>query len=273
MSFFIRDNFIFFFLLFFHPFTFCLEAKEPMFHVILATDLEADDIEDGVERDLERIQKEIGIIAKYTHMEVSEKLFLGKKSDPQKLLTHLHGLNVESDDVIFFYFSGHGYRTKLEQENDWPSLAFEKADVGIRFTEISEVLQTKPARLTLLFADCCNNKMSLSSAPKILKPKAKLQRKEINSLMKAGYQKLFLEAHGLLMVASAQAGEYSYTDDDDGSMYTIALTKGFKEISQLPVENVTWEALIDVSQSRLLKMTKKNKVKQHPVIFNAILEN
>ncbi len=268
-----KKLYLHFFLLFIYCSSLSLEAKESTrLHIILVTDLKADGIEDGVEKDLKRIQKELGTIAKYTELEVSQKLFLGKRSDPKKLSAHLSDLQVNPDDVIFFYFSGHGYRTKLDEKHEWPSLSFENADVGIRFEEIANALQAKHARLILLFADCCNNKMSLSSAPKTFKPKPKFHRLEIKKDMKAGYRKLFLQAHGTLMIASAKAGEYSYTDDDVGSMFTIALTKGLKEASLLPIENVTWNALLNVSQNKLSKMTKEEKIKQHPIIFNAIID-
>lgn len=242
------------------------------FHAILVADLNADNLEEGVERDLQRMQGEVRKISKYTQLPITEKLFLGDISDPEELIDYLSKLEVMPDDVIFFYFSGHGFRTTLDGKLAWPSLAFEHADVGIRLEEIALCLEKKQARLTLIFADCCNNKMSLSNAPPLIKVKHKISGKEAQKRMEEGYRKLFISARGVLVIASAQAGEYSYADDDEGSFATIAWVKGLQELSKRPVEQISWTAWIDAFETLLAKIAKKNDVVQQPTLYNAIVE-
>lgn len=265
----IKNNFILqLFICLILGFTNTLKASD--LHVILITDLKAHRIEAGMKKDLERLQKTTRSIAKNTGLNLKEKLFVGKKTDPQALFAHLRALDAHADDVILFYFSGHGFRTDPNPENKWPILAFEKAEVGIQFEEIATFLQKKGARLTLLFADCCNHEIT---SKKQAKPEPRILIKSVTKELKRGYCKLFLESSGILIVTSAKPGEFSYTNNVEGSLYTIALIKAIKETVKLPFENIKWSTIIEDAKTKLAKVTVESNVEQHPIENNAIIEN
>ena len=267
----VKNNFALCFIFWFCSFlaaTSILEASD--LHVILVTDLKAHRIEAGMKKDLERMQKTTKSIAKFTELNLKEKTFTGKKTDPVSLFSHLRNLKVGSDDVVLFYFSGHGFRTDENPENKWPILAFEKAEVGIQFEEIATFLQGKQARLTLIFADCCNHAIN---SKKHVKPEGRVLLKGALNEFKKGYSKLFLESRGSLVAASAKPGEFSYTNNVEGSLYTIALIKTLKETVKLPFENIKWSTIIEESKSKLTKVTMENNIEQHPIENNAIIEN
>lgn len=249
-----------------------MTAREASLHAIIMADLSAANIERIVEKDVARLLSEISRISKYAQLEVCEKIFLGSIKDPERLHTYIKDLHVEPDDVLLFYFSGHGFRTP-DEELAWPSLAFEEADVGIRFEELAALLVQKQAHLTLLFADCCNNILPTNSAPKPIqlieknKNYASGMQEHIDS-----YRKLFLESNGILMVASAPAGEYSQGSDSEGSIFTKALILALQEVCQNA--SPSWQAVMDKAQSLLLdfKAQDPEMSAPHPYIFNAIIE-
>lgn len=247
-----------------------LEASD--LHVILTADLSAYKIERAIKKDLERMEKEIKTIAKFTGLKLKEKVFVGKKTDPEDLIDHLRDLQVGQDDVIFFYFSGHGFRMDQSSNCPWPILAFEKSGVGIQFEEIASFLKAKNARLTLIFADCCNHAISFKYPKKSLSESDEMFQKSLKIKLKEKYCKLFLEPSGLLVVSSAQAGEYSYTSNIDGSLYTIALTSGLKEILKSPLQKISWGNLIEITNSKLEKVTTEAKKSQHPEVLNEVIE-
>jgi len=267
----IKNNFIlhlFFYLSLTIGFTTILEGSD--FHLILITDLNAKRIELGMKKDLAKIQKVMRTIAKSTGLSLKEKIFVGKKTDPQEIFAYLRSLSVNADDVVLFYFSGHGFRTDQNPANLWPILAFEKAHVGIQFEEIATFLQKKQARLTLMFADCCNN---FITTKKHAKPKDKILLKGVGKHLKQGYTKLFLKSHGTLIVASAKPGDYSYTNNLEGSLYTTALIMALKETIKLPLEQIKWSTIIESAKSKLAKVVLQSQVQQHPIENNAIIEN
>ena len=47
-----------------------------------------------------------------TGLKSHQQLFYGETFDSFKLMESLYSLEVEEDDVIFFYYSGHGFRTR-----------------------------------------------------------------------------------------------------------------------------------------------------------------
>lgn len=248
-----------------------LEASD--LHAILTTDLNAYKIERAIKKDLDRMQKEIKSIVKFTGLKLKEKLFIGKKTDPQELIDYLRDLEVGQDDVILFYFSGHGFRMNQSINCPWPILAFEKSGVGIQFEEIASFLKAKNARLTLIFADCCNHASNFKFPKKIIDENDELFQKSVKIRLKERYCKLFLEPSGLLVVSSAQAGEYSYTSNIEGSLYTIALTNGLKEILKGSLQQISWKNLIEITKNNLEKVTTEAKISQHPEVHNKIIEN
>ena len=177
--------------------------------------------------------------------------------------------------MLLFYFSGHGFRTPKE-ELAWPSLAFEQADVGLRFEEIASLLAEKQARLSLLFADCCNNIMPIDNAPKFLKLKAKSENC-ISWLQDNidGYGHLFLKSKGTLIVASASAGEYSQ-GTDEGSVFTKALIVAIQEACQNSLAPPSWQKVMEKVENTMLELKiqePKAFSNQHPYIFNAIIDD
>lgn len=92
-------------------------------HAIVVCDTHADEIEDSVEADYRNIRKEIKRISKYTKLKARIKRFTGKKVDSDFLDT-VKKLKVKSDDVVLFYWSGHGMRFE-SQEDPWPVFDFE----------------------------------------------------------------------------------------------------------------------------------------------------
>jgi hypothetical protein len=90
-----------------------------------------------------------------------------KKSDeyfsPQEINQEINNLNTGQNDIVVFYYSGHG-KHPTEDKSKWPTLDF---NAGNRddypFTEIVKSLdeKAKNAKLILCIADCCNNYYSL----------------------------------------------------------------------------------------------------------------
>lgn len=233
-------------------------------HVIIAADTKASNIEKGVSLDFRQIRKMTQKIAKYSGLQARERFFTGDATDPEQLLEYINGLQVDEDDAILFYFSGHGYRTVLDEYNPWPTLAFEIGDKGIHLDHVGEILKEKNARLTLLFADCCNNKIRLARAPELI------QRKNMRALIESNYHKLFAEAHGFLMVAGCQPGDYSYTDDKNGSLYTISLCKSIDKLAASRHGDVNWTNLLLKTDQKLEELTSANNVEQISVVYSTI---
>ena len=122
-------------------------------HAIMIADYEDSTIGDTTQKDLEEWHRRLSAITGMVGIEFCPAIFIYSNYDPALVRTYLNELEVQPDDIIFFQFSGHGFRTVTET-TDWPALQF--SNKGLRGAEVIETIRKKSARLNLIFFDCCN---------------------------------------------------------------------------------------------------------------------
>lgn len=122
-----------------------------------------------------------------------------------------------SEDVVLFFYFGHGARSK-DDRSRYPQMQLrdEKgnftSDTHVPLEEIKEILIQKGARFVLVFGDCCN------SEHKQLRPKttsllaASTGSSEISDSpqKKQMLHKLFIEITGSIITTGSQVGTPSY---------------------------------------------------------------
>ena len=161
---------------------------------------------------------------------------------PFHLSAELNQLSCAEDDVILFYYSGHGYRTASKKDNPWPSLYFSISGKEVDFHNICQKLAAKKPRFLLAIADCCNNVLPESGAAPLVPLYA--SSKSQHTRIKHNYRRLFLENNGSLLVASSSVGEYSWCYQK-GAVFTLALLDSLKALAT--AKSASWEALLDTT--------------------------
>jgi hypothetical protein len=88
-------------------------------------------------------------------------------------MSHMKHLKVSKNDLILFFYTGHGYHSDAEGETPWPSLNFAEWK-GVALDDVIKICRKKNARLTLIFSNCCNAMLpDWVALPKLIKPKGK----------------------------------------------------------------------------------------------------
>lgn len=186
-------------------------------HTILIGDTMDENIGSTVELDISKMRREMQEVAYYTEMKLNEMLITGPELN-HTIIDRVDALQVEPDDVVFIYYSGHGYRTESEKENLWPNFYLSAKNQGINQYDLTLRVMAKNPRLILSLADACNNRIPDSWAPSLVKKRAMPFYNQ--EAMKRNYCKLFLESSGTIMMSGASPGYYSYCDDRNGGHYT-----------------------------------------------------
>lgn len=207
-------------------------------HTIIICDTHADNIEDSVEADLDRVRAEMHRAAYYTKLNVREKLFIDYQVDG-RVLSWLKDYPIERDDVVFLFFSGHGYRTDSKDNNIWPNLYFTPANRGVDFYHLTQILNEKHPKLLIAIADCCNNVLPEAYAPPLMKDSS-LALSFRKPKVKNNYEKLFLHSYGTVIASSSIPGQYSW-GTKSGGLFTLALFESLNhEVNSF---NPSWELL------------------------------
>lgn len=214
-------------------------------HAIIVGDTQSN-IGNASTIDLGRIKQHLQTVSYYTDMELIGREYSSFNFRAEKVMEYIDSLTVDDDDVIVFYYTGHGFRTP-SMDNPWPALFFGFNDDALDIHAIANILAEKNPRFLLVIADCCNNLVEESDAPTVRKNAMFSLRKDSKAIH--GYRKLFCDFHGVVVASSAEAGEYALCNNAIGGFFTYAYLESEKNEIQNP--EPTWEALLTRAKSAL----------------------
>ena len=111
----------------------------------------------GRKSDVQKILEELEVISELTGLKLDLTLYIHEEYNDE-LLNRLENINVNPDDVLFFFYSGHGFRDSHKDPHDqpWPNIKIDLQKKGIDQTTITEILMNKGARILFSLVNSCN---------------------------------------------------------------------------------------------------------------------
>lgn len=226
-------------------------VKAQTVHAVLAGDSEDSNIGSGVIINLAKVRSFLQRVEAEGEVKVSISEVRDGKFNCTEILKTLRAVRTGPDDVVFFYYAGHGFRRTATQtmfpEFDCrrtPEL--DRVDLsGIA----NELLRTpaedgkSPPRLVLALADTCNIVVE-GDEPRAAgrRPSGYAARDR-----KAAFRRLFLEYGGSLIMSGSQPGKPSWYKAD-GGFYTTQLL-GAIDRGLASLEKARWpEIAVDASR-------------------------
>ncbi|MDE7110901.1 MAG: caspase family protein [Muribaculaceae bacterium] len=174
------------------------------------TDKNVGDIDKNVRKVLfDRVVNNINAAIKEKGYSVNILDIYGPDVSPQKCKNLVTSLSPDSDDIVVFYYVGHGTHGAPGGDK-WPMMAMAQHNPSllIPLKWVHDQLKSKNARLTVTIGMCCN---SHDNIPRLNSPSfcvnysnASLTEREIR-----GLQKLFTGYIGDILITSASPGESS----------------------------------------------------------------
>jgi len=189
------------------------------FHAIVVTD--TDDLKIGKSAKVDKINinQLTRNISRYTGMKLGGIDILGKQVNSRDVSAAISTLSpVSSDDVILFYYAGHGYNSSSK----WPTMDFsDESFLSLR--TIKEILVAKKPRLLLIFADTCNRERNDVGfyGTRSGQSRSNSHGKEEN------YRQLFLKTRGFIIASSSKPGTLSWSTRD-GGLFTNQLLRSLE---------------------------------------------
>jgi len=136
---------------------------------------------------------------------------------PDGILRSVNALNVNPNDAIVFYYSGHGaFDTKNQKQ------IFTLAKGGNLYREVVVAkMEAKSPRLTVLLTDCCNTNTEVAGTRSAGSSKVIKTPNNFSPL----FENLFVFCKGTVDLTSSKPGEYSFVLDTGGSVFTWAFVE------------------------------------------------
>ena len=169
----------------------------------------------------------------------------GSKMSPENCKNIVNDLDCGSDDIVMFYYVGHG--TENSNTSKYPLMLMAQSNVN-KFVPLSWVhntLKKKGARLTVTIGMCCNARQG---APGRIAPTfgANYGNAYVDQDMSEAIKKMFLGYKGDLIITSASPAESSWACNSNigpTDYFTLNLLNQFNNI--LPDKsNPGWESMM-----------------------------
>ncbi len=136
----------------------------------------------------------------------------GSNCNPYKCKSAVQNLNVASDDIVIFYYIGHGGRSVSvsDREHPWPKMWLGQDDPSkmIDLGWVHDQLKAKNPRLLLTIGMCCNVKQNLptSNTPSFSQSYGSY---EMSAAEREHIKKVFQNTCGNMIATSASPGQSS----------------------------------------------------------------
>lgn len=246
---------------------FALTTNAQTLHFISMFDTNDQKIGSGMKTERMLINNEMQTIAGYLEEFGYDSQFsdyYGVNCGRSSLMQAINGLQVGSNDVVVFYYGGHGARA-VNDSDRFPQMCLGERNQGnwVPSSLIKNMIAKKNPRLTIVLTGCCNypdNGVTIKSI--IAQSGGYTSMANIN---KEAFKELFLNSKGIVQLTSSRAGEYSWCNDK-GSFFALALLETLNDVGKGSVPP-NWNSVckqIKRMVSSLNIPTQEGYVKQYP---------
>ena len=237
-------------------------------HAISFCATEASNIAEGVKLDYENFLMETAILADQLGYDRKMYAFPHEVCTKENLYNVLNQLQCSPDDIVIFYYSGHGGRNDNDK-SEFPQMCLKyNYYQNANFVPVHEVqtrLANKNARLALILTDCCNVADSGISPKLIEAPARGATPNEADVAQRM--RKLFLNAKGMLTFTGSQKNKPSYGPDEIGGLFSVSFWTALHNVGKGSI-NPDWVTVVDTTKKLTAYLSKNN---QHPMAQNNIV--
>jgi caspase domain-containing protein len=241
--------------------------KSVRLHLLVVADTLDKEIGSSCAKDMKRMVETFGALTSYLGIKFLPKTISGKEYSKQNVQTAVNNLKPSPNDIVVFYYSGHGFRTpenlrrfpnlKLKnfrnlRQNFRDSVSWIKKDrqdnitYSLNIEDIFNSIKKKGARFNLVMSDCCNNDIFSVNAKGSKPGKTKgsgIEWSEDN------VRTLFLNRNPMSVLATAAAtGQKATSNDDFGGFFSYYFKTAMENYSSKLKNNVSWDVILQDAQ-------------------------
>jgi hypothetical protein len=220
------------------------EANAQKIHAVLVGDTLDGSIGPGVKANLDHMQEFLQVVKTAGEITVSVDQIRDDAFSCKSITGAISKFKVSSDDVILFYYAGHGFRTSATPTT-FPDFDCRRSTsdppTGMSGV-ISQFLKKQRPRFLVAIADACNKE----TAPTFVSRALPLELAGPD--LKLALRRLFLQYKGSLLMSGSIPGQYSYYSVVEGSLGGYFSNQFLKTLYQKINQRgalVRWEEIAD----------------------------
>lgn len=236
-------------------------------HFIMVANTEDPRIGASVKKDVTNLYSEIKDVSTFLKLPLNFVEISGANFGKAKVEEAINNLKPGTNDIVIFYYSGHGYSNDANASQAYPQFDLRQSrfdDIYVATLNVADVynkIKAKNARLNIVLADCCNSSLGT------LKPEGKsfaLTTKSLLSWDRSFCNELFLNSRGSVLATAAKKGQYAYGNSDVGGYFTSNLVTAMeKYLSKFQSVAPTWDKIIAEAQTTTVSLSLSNLCKEN----------
>ncbi|MCR4853979.1 MAG: caspase family protein [Prevotella sp.] len=230
-------------------------------HLVEVVNTEISDIGEACARDYKNIKNQMKGITQALGIQLREYPVVGEEFTREAVEKTLNRVKPSSNDVVFFLYSGHGFRFS-NQSSKFPCIYLSTSEYDeldensyMEMDAIYDEVCRKGARLNIVLSDCCNSSID-EEAPCHMR--GTLLSRSNNNFSADRLRDLFINSRGSLLSTSSSPGETSVCDLT-GGYFTLSFIRSLrKEINVMNTSPVSWDRLISNTISAARERSKSD---------------
>lgn len=249
-------------------------AVKPVLHLITVINSSDPEIGKNCEEDGIKVRGYFKKIADSVNIPiVITKLYGGSFNVPSVKNT-IKNKKIGINDIVVFYYSGHGFRLKGDQGNPFPDMALyydpqpswnHIVAKSYNLENVFNDIKVKNARLTIVLGDCCNTPINI-------------RRSEVRDTAKAqagpGYwamnkqiaAKLFLETKASMIISAAEKGEEAKCSNTFSGFFTDCLINSIRLGLKFDTD-LNWKKIILTTGNKTMTLSKEIAKEDQNIIY------
>lgn len=239
------------------------------FIMVIVADTKDPVIGKGCREDIRSIRNMFKKLTDHMEFNYLELVVAGAEYSKENVLEAIEALTPDNDDIIVFYYSGHGFSFDKDADKRYPQIDLRSindsdiseviVDNANNLMDLFELIKSRGARLNIVIGDCCNNRIKINKKFKggdHSNQKVDIEEMTINKEMGTS---MFCHSTASILVAAADKGEFAVSDDEIGSIFTFNFTNNLKILLNKSVDDVhelPWKKLLEDTKREANKQSK-----------------
>ena len=238
-----------------------MNASAQKIHAILCGATNVSDIGKGCQSSMTMMENALTYVGTQTGMEVEFTLLTGNDFIKEKIDAAVENVRPGANDVVFFYSTSHGfnYNNNVSRftfigahPNKIEMTKSELQHFGMSLEhDIYAPLLTKNARLTIAMSEACNTVVDIPAPSRYNAMNVNIQKR---------LKELFVEAKGSAVSTSSRVDQRSWTDPEDGGIYTNMFIEAMNEVIASK-NKATWDDVFDKTESMTIAYADKENLR------------
>jgi len=223
----------------------------------------------GCREDIKSIRHMFEKLSKLMKFNFFELVVAEADYSRKNILDAIELLTPGGNDIVVFYYSGHGFSYEEDAEKRFPQVDMRSHPASneieaIRentqnLMDLFELVKNRGARLNIVIGDCCNSLIKFKRDFKGGDDRIRLAERPPVIINKQTCETLFCDYTASILVAAADKGEYAISDEQIGSIFTFNFTNNLKILmskSVDPKNGLPWSELLKETQEKTYELSK-----------------